>query len=96
MPRLGQLTVAIDCTQCGLTDGTPEGKNLNRCTECGRFASNDTSHVCCARHGVRESPYPSGVCPRCQQEQSMRAQEQEMMERRANPRMHNSVDAPRY
>jgi hypothetical protein len=96
MNQLGRLQVGIDCDNCGITKGNPVGENLNRCVECGRYASDDTSHLCCVRHEVRNSPYPSGQCPRCEQEQSVRAQEQEMMERRANPRMHNSVDAPRW
>ena len=93
--ELGRLYVSILCTNCGFTDGTPCGDNLNRCADCGRFAT-DSPDVCCVQHEIRESPYPSGTCPRCEQERSIRAQEQEMMERRANPRMHPSVDAPRY
>lgn len=95
METLGKLTVAIDCTKCGFTKGVPAGEGLNRCVECGRFAT-DNPDVCCVRHEVRRSPYASGECSRCEQERSIRAQEQEMMERRANPRMHNSVDAPRW
>jgi len=92
--RLGQLEVAIDCDHCGFTKGTPAGENLNRCVECGRFASDDPD-VCCVRHEVRKSPYPSGKCPRCEQEQHKRALEREMQERRGDPNMHPTVDAPR-
>lgn len=92
---LGRLTVSILCTDCGFSEGTPEGENLNRCLGCGRFAT-DSPDVCCVRHEVRTSPYPSGECPLCEQEQHVRAMEQEMMQRRADPSMHPTVDAPRY
>lgn len=93
--ELGVMYVDILCANCGFTEGTPEGENLNRCADCGRFASDDPD-VCCVRHEVRSSPYPSGTCPLCEQERDVRAQEQEMMARRADPRMHSTVDAPRW
>lgn len=100
MNTIGRLTVDIDCSNCGFSEavrldtGTISGATL-RCADCGRFASKD-SDACCVKHEVRESPYPSGACPACEQGRSVRAQEQEMMQRRANPRMHNTVDAPRW
>jgi len=95
MTELGQLTVATYCENCGFVKGTPEGEGVNRCGECGRYVS-DNPDVCCARHEVRESPYPSGICPRCEQGRDLRAREQEMHQRRSDPQMHNMVDAPRY
>jgi hypothetical protein len=93
--QFGKLYVSILCTNCGFTDGEPVDENLNRCVGCGRFAT-DNPDVCCVEHGVKESPYPSGICPRCEQEDSVRAQEQEMHERRSSRRMHPTVDAPRF
>ena len=71
MKNLGTLYVTIDCDQCGITDGVPVSENTNRCVECGRYAS-DEADICCAKHEVRESPYPSGGCPYCEQEQHRR------------------------
>jgi hypothetical protein len=81
MNTMGRLTVTTYCSNCGgFTTGVPEdGKNLDRCTECGCYASTDG--VCCAQHEVRDSPYPSGTCPRCEQEAQRRAERQHMMTR---------------
>jgi len=97
METKGKLLTDIDCENCGFTNGVVIGEKLNRCTECGRFASDDAGEdVCCMRHEIRNSPYPSGQCPRCEQERSRRAQEREMHQRRADPTMHNMVDAKRF
>jgi predicted ATP-dependent serine protease len=77
MKQLGKLQVGIDCENCG----TVEGENLNRCVECGRYASDDTSDVCCLKHEVRNSPYPSDECPYCEQERDRRAQIRHQMTR---------------
>lgn len=72
--QLGRLEVLTLCANCdAFVKATPEGENLNRCTECGAYATDDPD-VCCARHEVRNSPYPSGTCPRCEQERDVRAQ----------------------
>jgi len=81
MKQLGKLQVGIDCENCGITKGTVEGENLNRCVECGRYASDDTSDVCCLKHEVRNSPYPSDECPYCEQERDRRAQIRHQMTR---------------
>jgi hypothetical protein len=88
-------TRAAFCNNCGFVDATIRQNGADRCTECGQFVEEEPD-VCCERHEIQNSPYPSGLCPRCEQERSVRAQEQEMQQRRANPRMHTSVDAPRY
>jgi hypothetical protein len=81
METLGRLQVGIDCESCGITKGLVVSENVNRCIECGRFASDDTSDVCCVRHEVRDSPYPSGQCPYCERERDRRAQRQHEMTR---------------
>lgn len=78
--ELGRLMVSILCENCGFVQGTPEGDNLNRCCHCGRFAS-DNPDVCCLKHEIRESPYPSGTCPYCEMERSRQAQIQHQMTR---------------
>lgn len=50
----------------------------------------------CERHEIRELPTGYDRCPLCEEEERIEAMEQEMHERRADPRMHPSVDAPRY
>ena len=77
---MGRLLVDTLCGNCGFVTGVPAGDNLNRCTECGRFAS-DNPDVCCVRHEVRRSPYPSGECPICEQEQHRRDMIQHEMTR---------------
>ncbi len=79
--ELGRLEVTIDCDNCGITQGHPCGENLNRCVECGQFASDDTSHLCCTLHELRSSPYPSGECPYCEEERRIEAERQHMMTR---------------
>lgn len=72
--QLGQLETITLCENCeDFVKATPEGENLNRCTACGAFTT-DEPDVCCKRHELRESPYPSGVCPYCEQERDRRAQ----------------------
>jgi hypothetical protein len=94
MDTMGKLLVDTYCSACGFVKGLPAGENHNRCTECGRFTS-DNPDVCCTKHEVRESPYSSGTCPMCEQERHVRAQEREMMERRSDPNMHPTVDQKR-
>jgi hypothetical protein len=94
--QLGRLEVSTYCQNCDdFATAVPAGDSVNRCTECGAYCT-DEPDVCCARHEVRNSPYPSGICPYCEQENQVRAMEQEMAERRSNPRIHNTVDAPRW
>lgn len=78
--ELGRLEVGIDCSNCGITKGHPVSDSLNRCVDCGRFASDDPD-VCCLIHELRESPYPSGECPYCEEERNIRAQRQHQMTR---------------
>jgi hypothetical protein len=84
METMGKLLVSIDCNHCGFEQGRVEGENTQRCTECGRYASTDTD-ACCVTHEVRRSPYPSGKCPRCEQEQKMKAEQRH--QRTRNPRV---------
>lgn len=78
--RLASGEIATYCTNCDdFTTASKEGDSA-RCTDCGAFASTNPA-VCCARHEVRRSPYPSGQCPRCEQEQSRRAQRMHEMTR---------------
>jgi len=85
--------IAIDCPACGFTDGHPAGEGVNRCAECGRYASADPD-VCCLRHEIRSSPYPSGTCPRCEQERRIEAERREASY--VGHGMHPSVDARRF
>jgi hypothetical protein len=78
--QLGRLEVTTLCQNCNdFTIGVPAGDN-DRCTECGCYTSQDPD-VCCTVHEVRESPYPSGMCPYCQQERDRQAQIQHEMTR---------------
>jgi len=45
---------------------------------------------------IHETDFPTGYdhCPYCREERRVNAMEQELMERRADPNMHPSVDAP--
>lgn len=50
----------------------------------------------CETHGVKSLPSGYDRCPLCMEEQRIHNLEQERMARRADPRMHPTVDAPRY
>jgi hypothetical protein len=79
--QLGRLEVTTLCANCGdFAISVPAGENVNRCTECGAYATDDPD-VCCTQHEVRNSPYPSGECPYCEQERDRRAQIQHMATR---------------
>lgn len=87
----------VRCSHCGPTLGTSAniGQGGLRCRSCGRFAK--PCPTFCAKHET----YWGGLsgydhCPMCREEDRIHAMEQEMHARRANPRMHPSVDAPRY
>lgn len=72
--QLGRLEVLTLCANCDdFAKAVPAGENVNRCTECGAYATDDPD-VCCARHELRESPYPSGECPYCEEERNIQAQ----------------------
>ncbi|AGM11595.1 hypothetical protein M199_gp071 [Halogranum tailed virus 1] len=71
--ELGRLKVATFCQSCGFVKGHPAGEGVNRCTDCGRFTSDDPD-VCCTIHELRKSPYPSGECPYCEMERDRQAQ----------------------
>lgn len=72
--QLGRPEVITTCTNCDdFVKATPAGENLNRCTACGAFATDDPD-VCCTRHELRRSPYPSGECPYCEEERNRQAQ----------------------
>lgn len=90
-----RTTTGVECAECGLTSGHHEATGHARCGQCGRFAEPTNDY--CARHGAnlrRLTGYAK--CPKCREEEAVRAQEREMMERRADPRMHPTVDAPRF
>jgi len=79
--RLGRLETSTYCKNCGdFVIATPEGESLNRCTDCGAFAT-DSPDVCCKIHELRESPYPSGECPYCEEERRIQAERQHQMTR---------------
>lgn len=87
----------VRCSDCGPTLGTTAGIDQGglRCRSCGQFAEPCPTY--CAKHEV----YWGGLtgydhCPACREERRVEAQRQEEMARRANPRMHPTVDAPRY
>ena len=84
----------VECDNCGLGKGTRTDHGV-RCDDCGQFA--ETSGDYCGEHGVnlrRLTGYDH--CPACREIQRAEAERQEMMQRRADPQMHNSVDAPRF
>ena len=92
--ELGKLYVGVNCSNCGVHgEGVPASNGKTRCGKCGRFGSEAERY--CAEHDTR---YPSGYdhCPLCRERQRVEQMEQEMHERRADPRMHPSVDARRY
>lgn len=50
----------------------------------------------CDRHDIDVSELTGyDECPKCMEERRVEAMEKEMMERRADPNMHPSIDAPR-
>lgn len=87
-----RTTTGVECSECGLTSGHHEATGDVRCDSCGRFA--ESSNDYCAKHSVNVRNLTGwDGCPQCREEQRVAAQEQEMMARRADPNMHNSVDA---
>lgn len=91
-----RTTTGVECESCGLTAGHHEARGAARCGECGRFAESSSDY--CAQHEVDLTNLPTGYssCPYCQERRRVEQERQEMMERRADPRMHPSVDAPRW
>lgn len=94
--EMGQLYVGIDCSNCGVHgEGTPAESGGTRCAKCGRFGSEAQQY--CASHDVNYAALNGyDHCPMCREEQRVEQMAQEMHERRADPRMHNSVDARRF
>jgi len=90
---LGKLQVAASCDKCGNIAALPEAGGQLRCVECGRFAEENPDY--CLEHDVDKTRSPHGRCPYCYERERVRQQEQAMHERRADPDMHPSVDAPR-
>jgi hypothetical protein len=93
---ISQHKRAVRCSECGPTVGESACIDQGglRCRSCGKFA--EPCPTFCAKHEVnwgRLSGYDH--CPRCRQEESVRAQEREMHQRRADPNMHPTVDAAR-
>lgn len=94
MRRHTTALTGAECANCGNVGATKSGESL-RCSECGRYASPKPEY--CPDHEVDVSRLTGyDECPRCRQERDVRAREQEMHARRANPRMHTSVDAKRF
>jgi ssDNA-binding Zn-finger/Zn-ribbon topoisomerase 1 len=94
--ELGQLYVAVDCDDCGEhPEGIPEGENSQRCGRCGQYA--EAAEGYCAEHNVNYKNLPGyDHCPYCRERSRIERLEQERMERRADPRMHPTVDSPRW
>jgi len=94
--ELGELYVGVKCDNCGKHgEGVPTDDGRTRCGKCGQFAEEVDGY--CAEHDIdygKLSGYDH--CPMCREERNIRAREQEIQERRANPRMHPMVDAPRW
>jgi hypothetical protein len=92
MPRGTTHAVGIDCEHCGAGPGHAEAGGRVRCDRCGRFATRSSAY--CAKHGVNVRQLRSrSDCPKCRQERDVQARERERQARRANPNMHNMVDA---
>lgn len=86
--------IAVDCPDCGKGRGvkTPHG---NKCS-CGNFAP-EAKDYCLTHQLDYEGLFTrDNHCPKCREERRVEEMEMEMHERRADPRMHPSVDAPRW
>lgn len=101
MRRNDPTKVTVDCDECGgfrigkvEIDEDYDLKEKAKCTDCNNVA--EQTDEFCAKHGVniRKSAY--NECPRCKRIRRDKQLEQEHHARRANERMHPSVDAPRY
>lgn len=68
--------------------------------ELGKTMTHETNHeeYECTKHGVNLERLPAGYeqCPLCAEEARIEAQRAEEMARQADPRMHPTVDAPRW
>lgn len=67
--ELGQLYVAVRCTNCGTHgEGKPAKNGRTRCGKCGAFGS-EVEHYC-QKHELDYSEiYPNDVhCPYCREE----------------------------
>lgn len=90
-----RTTTGVECESCGLTSGHHESDGNARCGECGRFA--EPSNDYCAEHGVNVRKQPVyDECVYCKRDRERQQLQQERQARRSNPRMHPSVDAPRW
>jgi predicted RNA-binding Zn-ribbon protein involved in translation (DUF1610 family) len=97
--RLNQTTqVAVKCPDCGFTAGKIDLRSSSgkpRCSECGKFCHETDKY--CASHEVRIDKLTfTDSCPACDEENTIRRRQQEQQARRADPRMHSSVDARRF
>ena len=89
-----QALRAVECSEHGKTRGTTAGIDQGglRCNECGRFAKPAVGY--CAKHGVNWGDIGGyDHCPKCREERRIEEERQEIMSRRADPNMHNMVDA---
>jgi len=90
-----KTTISADCSKCGKGKGYINESGDIRCGKCGRFANFAENY--CHEHGFDGDKNPiHDKCPVCAQKRHFEQQRQEQMERRANPRMHTTIDAPRF
>ena len=93
--ELGKLYVGVRCANCGgHGEGIPTDDGRTRCGKCGKFGQELTQY--CAEHDVDYGRMAYDECPACKEERRVREMEHEMMARRSDPRMHPTVDAPRW
>lgn len=71
--------------------------SANKDIEIDAFGRNPRFSGYCTEHGVDVDRVAGhDRCPKCRMHDDMLMREQEMLARRADQRMHTSVDAPRY
>jgi hypothetical protein len=60
---------------------------------------NSDEEMYCEKHNLKSPAYEDGPdphCPYCREERRIQQLEQERAARRSDPRMHATVDAPRW
>jgi len=86
--------IGVTCADCGNEAGEYDERGELHCANCGNFAEKSDY---CPKHDFDPSEDRRyNECPMCKKRRRVENERQEMMQRRANPRMHSTIDAPRY